>query len=157
MTVIAQCKSVNTATRPTAHTIEARVAALDWHAIAERLDSDAYAVLELLLTPDEWRSMAALYRTETRFCSRVVMARHSFGRGEYKYFAYPLSVLLRLARRDSTQVENALTSGLVWGGKIGWATAWRRGGKGTPAPSERKAVRFGARHGIRRIRPSRSQ
>ena len=94
MTVVAQRKSANTATRPTASTIESRVAAHDWQAIAERLDSDAYAVLESLLTPDECMSLAAFYQTDARFRSRVVMARHSFGRGEYKYFAYPLPNLV---------------------------------------------------------------
>ncbi len=94
MTVVAQRKSANTATRPTASTIESRVAAHDWQAIAERLDSDAHAVLESLLTPDECMSLAAFYQTDARFRSRVVMARHSFGRGEYKYFAYPLPNLV---------------------------------------------------------------
>jgi uncharacterized protein len=47
-------------------------------------------MLERLLSPDECRALAGLYSDEPRFRSRVVMARHGFGRGEYKYFSYPL-------------------------------------------------------------------
>lgn len=74
--------------------IAARVAALDWRLIADRLDGDAYGVIPSLLTPDECRELAALYPADTRFRSRVVMARHSFGKGEYKYFDYPLPRLV---------------------------------------------------------------
>ena len=47
-------------------------------------------VLPGLLDPAACRELASLYRDDSRFRSRVVMARHGFGRGEYKYFAYPL-------------------------------------------------------------------
>jgi hypothetical protein len=53
-------------------------------------DAHGYAVIPSLLLPHECRTLAALYDDETRFRSRVVMARHGFGEGEYKYFAYPL-------------------------------------------------------------------
>ena len=96
MTGAVQRKPVRTATDASdpAPAIAARVAALDWPAIAERLDSDAYGVMLSLLTHDECRDLAALYAVDTRFRSRVVMARHNFGRGEYKYFAYPLPRLV---------------------------------------------------------------
>lgn len=77
-----------------APSIAARVAALDWQIIAERLDSDAYGIMPSLLTPAECQELAALYPGDTRFRSRVAMARHSFGKGEYKYFAYPLPRLV---------------------------------------------------------------
>jgi hypothetical protein len=67
-----------------------RVAALDWAAVGEGLSRHGAAVLEQLLTPGECRALAALYADEDGFRSRIVMARHGFGRGEYKYFAYPL-------------------------------------------------------------------
>ncbi len=71
--------------------IEARVAALDWGAAGEALDAAGVAVLGSLLDPAECGEIAALYNAgEERFRSRVVMARHGFGRGEYKYFAAPL-------------------------------------------------------------------
>lgn len=70
--------------------IAARFAALDWRRAEADLDAQGFAVLPGLLTPEECRSMAALYVQDALFRSRVVMARHGFGRGEYKYFAYPL-------------------------------------------------------------------
>jgi hypothetical protein len=75
-----------------AHLIAARVAALDWTAIGESLDAHGCAVTGplALLTPDECQSLAENYAADALFRSRVIMARHGFGRGEYKYFAYPL-------------------------------------------------------------------
>lgn len=67
-----------------------RVAGIDWNAAAAELDQHGAAVLPALLTPEECRVVAALYPEDKPFRSRVVMARHGFGRGEYKYFAYPL-------------------------------------------------------------------
>jgi uncharacterized protein len=70
--------------------ITERVAAFDWGGIAERLDTDGYAVMGSVLTADECAALAVSYGVDERFRSRVVMARHGFGQGEYKYFAYPL-------------------------------------------------------------------
>ena len=58
------------------------------------LDENGYALLRAVLLPEECRALAALYDAETGFRSRVVMARHGYGRGEYKYFAYPLPALI---------------------------------------------------------------
>ena len=68
----------------------ARVAALDWPRIVADLETDGCAVIRSLLDIEECTSLAALYRSEERFRSRVVMARHGFGQGEYKYFAAPI-------------------------------------------------------------------
>jgi hypothetical protein len=68
----------------------ARVAALDWAAVADALDAHGCAVVGPLLTPVECTALAARYDDDARFRNRIVMARHGFGRGEYKYFAYPL-------------------------------------------------------------------
>ena len=73
-----------------APSIADRVAALDWQHINTRLDADGYAVVSSMLSAEECESVAATYDADERFRSRVVMARHGFGRGEYKYFAYPL-------------------------------------------------------------------
>lgn len=79
---------------PTATSAEARVARYDWNALATELDSQGSAVLDALLTPEECQAIAALYPEEAHFRSHVVMARHGFGRGEYRYFRYPLPALL---------------------------------------------------------------
>lgn len=73
---------------------EARVAAYDWKALAGELDSFGCAVLTKLLAPEECRATAGLYPDESHFRSHVVMARHGFGKGEYRYFKYPLPDLL---------------------------------------------------------------
>jgi uncharacterized protein len=70
--------------------ITERVAALDWRGIAERLDLEGHAVMNSVLSADECAALAGAYGDDERFRSRIVMARHGFGRGEYKYFAYPL-------------------------------------------------------------------
>lgn len=71
-------------------TIDMRLAALDWDATLAALDRDGWAVLPALLGGDECDALAALYAEEAGFRSHVHMARHGFGRGEYRYFAYPL-------------------------------------------------------------------
>lgn len=73
---------------------ETRVAGIDWPRVAADLDAGGHAVIPGLLSPQECRAMAALYDAEEGFRSRVVMARHGYGRGEYRYFAYPLPDLL---------------------------------------------------------------
>ena len=68
-----------------------------WDAVAGQLDRTGCATLPGLLSPEDCDALAALYPREDRFRSRVVMARHGFGQGEYKYFDYPLpSVVARL-------------------------------------------------------------
>ncbi|WP_280153061.1 2OG-Fe(II) oxygenase [Piscinibacter sp. XHJ-5] len=71
-----------------------RVDAVDWAGVAERLDAQGATVLPGLLEPAECEAMAAMYGEDARFRSRVVMARHGFGRGEYKYFDHPLPPLV---------------------------------------------------------------
>jgi hypothetical protein len=71
-----------------------RVDALDWRKIGKELDQQGNAIIEQLLSPEECRTIADLYPRDEMFRSRVVMGRHGFGRGEYKYFSYPLPDLL---------------------------------------------------------------
>ncbi|MBS0450024.1 MAG: 2OG-Fe(II) oxygenase [Proteobacteria bacterium] len=66
----------------------------DWSSISDSLDAHGNAVLRNLLTAKQCEELAALYPEEERYRTRIVMARHGFGRGEYKYFAYPLPPLL---------------------------------------------------------------
>jgi hypothetical protein len=70
--------------------IAERVAALDWTGIATELDAHGCATTGALLTPAECALIAGAYALDQLFRSRIIMARHGFGRGEYKYFAYPL-------------------------------------------------------------------
>jgi hypothetical protein len=75
-----------------------RVAAHDWRAIGNALDADGWVVLPRLLTGSECRATAEAYNDDTAFRSRVIMARHGFGQGEYRYFAYPLPGLVAALR-----------------------------------------------------------
>src|SRR3569832_290260 len=70
----------------------------DWDVVSADLDGQCCAVLERLLEPAQCRSLAALYAREGVFRSRVVMGRHGFGRGEYKFFSYPLPDLIAQLR-----------------------------------------------------------
>ncbi len=78
--------------------VEKRVAALDWQRIASDLDAYGCAIVPGLLASAECKSVEALYATEKLFRSRIVMARHGYGRGEYQYFAYPLPALVATLR-----------------------------------------------------------
>jgi len=78
---------------------ESRIAMLDWAAAEDDLGRDGYAVLPALLTPAQCAQLAGCYSDETRFRSRVVMERHAFGRGEYKYFSYPLPAKVESLRQ----------------------------------------------------------
>ena len=77
---------------------ERRIDALDWSRARAGLDGRGFAVLEGVLSETECRSLAALYPNDALFRSHIVMARHGFGRGEYKYFAYPLPDLIGALR-----------------------------------------------------------
>ena len=81
---------------PAARRIDAaeRIDAYDWTALAADLDGFGCAVLPGLLSAAECRDIAELYPREEQFRSHVHMARHGFGKGEYRYFAYPLPHLL---------------------------------------------------------------
>lgn len=63
---------------------------VDWARLEADLDAKGFAVIPQLLTPGACREIAAMYDDDRRFRTRIVMARHGFGSGEYKYFAYPL-------------------------------------------------------------------
>ena len=75
-------------------TIAERIATLDWPALSASLDAEGYAIVPSLLAPSECGALAEIYDAPERFRSRVVMARHGYGRGEYKYFAYPLPPII---------------------------------------------------------------
>ena len=96
---------------------EARVAAYDWRALAGELDNYGCAVLPKLLSPEECRAIAALYSDESHFRSHVIMARHGFGKGEYRYFKYPLPDLLGSMR--TALYPHLASVANEWNGRMG--------------------------------------
>ena len=75
-----------------------RLEAIDWPTISADLDAQGWAMMPKLLSAKECDAVAHLYQKDESFRSKVVMARHGFGRGEYKYFAYPLPPLIEALR-----------------------------------------------------------
>ena len=96
---------------------EARVAAYDWQALKGDLDTYGCAVLPKLLSPGECRAIAALYADESHFRSHIHMARHGFGKGEYRYFKYPLPDLLRSLR--TVLYSHLADVANEWNGRMG--------------------------------------
>jgi hypothetical protein len=78
--------------------LQERLAAIEWTSLSHDLDEQGHSVIPRLLTPAECGHLSALYADARLFRSRVVMARHGFGRGEYKYFAYPLPEIVATIR-----------------------------------------------------------
>jgi len=75
-----------------------KIASLDWARIANDLGEQGYAATGQLLSEDECHTLASGYDQPTQFRSRIVMARHGFGRGEYQYYSYPLPALIEELR-----------------------------------------------------------
>ena len=75
---------------PNSDAVRSRLAAFDWAAASVDLGAHGCAVIGPLLAPDRCEELIASYETSGVFRSRVVMARHGFGSGEYQYFSYPL-------------------------------------------------------------------
>jgi uncharacterized protein len=81
-----------------AEAVTAGVSAADWPALATDLEQCGYAILPLL-TSTACRTLSQLYDKDELFRSRIVMQRHGYGSGEYKYFSYPLPVMIEALRR----------------------------------------------------------
>lgn len=75
-----------------------RLDAYDWPLLSNDLNNQGSTVLQGLLTADECTRISAMYPDESHFRSHVIMARHGFGRGEYRYFRYPLPDLVQTMR-----------------------------------------------------------
>lgn len=84
----------------TVETIAERLDRVSWERVESDLDEYGAAVLEHLFDPKECDAVSAMYPNDAIFRSRVVMARHGFGRGEYKYFQYPLPDLVESLRTN---------------------------------------------------------
>jgi uncharacterized protein len=106
---------------PPAPSIAERVAAVDAARLAGELDAQGAAVVEQLLTADECQALAALYAGDG-FRSRVVMAAHGFGRGEYQYFAYPLPPVV--AELRASWYPQLAPIARRWAGELGGDAAF---------------------------------
>ena len=95
----------------------ARVAAYGWQALKGDLDTYGCAVLPKLLSPGECRAIAALYADESHFRSHIHMARHGFGKGEYRYSKYPLPDLLGSLR--TVLYSHLADVANEWNGRMG--------------------------------------
>ena len=82
------------------------IAAADWAAVAAALDEQGYATLPLL-SAEECRALSALYDDDELFRRRIVMQRHAYGSGEYKYFRYPLPDLIAAVARGDLSAAGA--------------------------------------------------
>jgi hypothetical protein len=78
--------------------LAARLESLDWPGLVERLDRQGFATTGRLLSEEECVALAALYDDPAPWRNRVVMARHGFGQGEYRYFRYPLPEAVQTLR-----------------------------------------------------------
>ena len=74
--------------------IQDRIARLEWTAMTRELDNFGCTIVKAALSREECRSIAAMYKRDDIFRSTIVMARHGFGRGEYKYWSYPLPAIV---------------------------------------------------------------
>ena len=102
--------------------IGARIAGLDWTRLAEELDTHGCAVTGPVLAPEACAALATTYDSDDLFRSRIIMARHGFGRGEYKYFAYPLPEIVA-AMRTALYPPLATTAN-HWNEAMGIATRY---------------------------------
>ena len=120
-----------------------RLNELDWAAIAANLDAHGCATTGPLLTADECVSLAGAYEADGLFRSRIAMARHGFGRGEYKYFAYPLPDIVSELRSMLYPPLARIANG--WNKRMGVAVQYPRehaaflkrcrgAGQGKPTP-----------------------
>jgi uncharacterized protein len=95
---------------------------IDWGRVGNDLDARGHCVLERLVSRAQCQSLAALYGDDARFRSRVVMQRHNFGRGEYKYFDYPLPEMVAGLRTELYQpladIANRWSEALGTGGRF---------------------------------------
>ncbi|HEU4683958.1 MAG TPA: 2OG-Fe(II) oxygenase [Nitrospira sp.] len=130
--------------------VEDRLARLDWHAIEDSLWERGYAKTPRLLTPEECRTLIALYDKDASFRSRIDMKRFRFGEGEYKYFGYPLPPLVQTLRE--TIYPRLAVVANAWAKALGQAEEFplshesllarcRRSGQTKPTPL---LLRYGA-------------
>jgi uncharacterized protein len=99
-----------------------RLDSYDWDAIGSDLNASGCAVLPKILSPDECAAIAALYAHEDRFRSHIHMARHGFGKGEYRHFKYPLPDLIAEVR--TALYSHAAAFANAWNERMNVATRY---------------------------------
>ena len=90
---------------------------IDWRDMAERLDSDGHAIMKGILPGRECESLVATYDADEAFRSTIDMARHGFGRGQYRYFARPLPDIVGRLRAALFPPLAAIANG--WSAALG--------------------------------------
>ena len=85
--------------------IAQRIESFNWDAINVELDAYGAAVIGPLLSPDQCKTLIDGYDNEDLYRSRIVMARHGFGRGEYKYLTYPLPSVIAESNRRTPAIS----------------------------------------------------
>jgi len=97
--------------------LQTRLAQLDWAALQASLQNYGYALTPALLSAQECGDLAEMYKEDKLFRSHIVMARYRFGRGDYKYFDYPLPQIVQELREDSYPYLVPLAN--EWGEHLG--------------------------------------
>ena len=87
---VAEISTTNAGLNSSADSIAPRVEAVAWEEVSRDLDAEGHAIVKSILSPQECDEIRMLYEQKEIFRSNVVMERHGFGRGEYRYFSYPL-------------------------------------------------------------------
>jgi uncharacterized protein len=128
---------------PKPSSIAERVATLNWDTMTSDLETHGYAVTGALLEAEECAALAQSYESDSSFRSRIIMARHGFGRGEYKYFAYPLpqivaglrEALYRPLARWASEWAKALDADIAYpSDHAAYLARCRAGGQTKPTP-----------------------
>lgn len=99
-----------------------RIAALDWWALGEQLEERSLAIVPRLLPLSACCALRELYPQDDLFRATITMARHGFGRGEYRYFAYDLPPLVQALRTALYPPLAAIATG--WSERLGQVPAW---------------------------------
>ena len=107
----------HTTSMPPKETIETRLAKLDWRPIRQSLFEFGYALTPAILTQEECASLVNTYADESAFRSHIIMARYRFGRGDYKYFNYPLPQVVQELREHSFSYLAPIAN--EWTGELG--------------------------------------
>lgn len=97
--------------------ISERVNGVDWSTVEASLAGSGYALTGALLTPQECGSLTALYSDQSAFRSQILMERYRFGKGDYKYFRYPLPPMIESLRTSTYRYLAAIANG--WADTLG--------------------------------------